>query len=169
MNDQIQQEAEDIGRQGGFVTIVPDLYRGKVAVDNEQANHEMSNLDWPGAVKDIQAAVLHLKQLGCKKVCVMYNHVSLPAKLCHYIWYCFQYICSSMGNLLTQICLTRISGFIIRIVPSVPISFLFLAFIKTQTCIDLVLFILLSVSFGHYELNDPWPIIVAYVCLVVHE
>ena len=31
MNEQIKQQALDIGAQGKFVTMVPDLYRGKVA------------------------------------------------------------------------------------------------------------------------------------------
>jgi len=68
MNDQIKQEAADIGKRGNFVTLVPDLYRGKIATDNEQADHLMSNLDWPGAVKDIQGAARYLLANGCKKV-----------------------------------------------------------------------------------------------------
>lgn len=68
MNKQIKEEAYDIGKTGNFVTIIPDLYRGKIATDNEEAGHLMSNLDWPGAVKDIRAAILHLKSMGCTKV-----------------------------------------------------------------------------------------------------
>lgn len=68
LNDQIQDEAELIAKQAEVVALVPDLYRGEKATDNEQAGHLMNNLDWPGAIKDIKAAVLHLKSLGCKKV-----------------------------------------------------------------------------------------------------
>lgn len=32
MNQQIQDEAKQIAEEGSFVTIVPDLYRGKVRV-----------------------------------------------------------------------------------------------------------------------------------------
>ena len=31
----------------GFAVVCPDLYRGKVATDHEEANHLMSSLDWP--------------------------------------------------------------------------------------------------------------------------
>ena len=40
-----------------------------MATDNEAAGHLMNNLDWPGAVKDIQACAQYLKEKGCK-VCV---------------------------------------------------------------------------------------------------
>ncbi|XP_060581394.1 uncharacterized protein LOC132737995 [Ruditapes philippinarum] len=68
MNDQIKQEAEEIGEMGKFVTLVPDLYRGKIATDTEQAGHLMGELDWPGAVKDIQGAAKYLLENGCTKV-----------------------------------------------------------------------------------------------------
>ena len=56
----------------GFVTLTPDLYRGKIATDNEQAGHLMSNLDWPGAVEDVKGAITYLKSVGCVKVCIQY-------------------------------------------------------------------------------------------------
>lgn len=68
LNQQIQDEAKMIGEKGNFVTLVPDLYRGKVATDSEQAGHLMNNLDWPGAVSDIEGAAKYLKSLGCSKV-----------------------------------------------------------------------------------------------------
>nr|KAG5687305.1 hypothetical protein BaRGS_016906 [Batillaria attramentaria] len=68
LNQQIQDEAKQLGKDGSFVTIVPDLYRGKVATDNEEAGHLMSNLDWQGAVQDIRACARYLKQQGCSKV-----------------------------------------------------------------------------------------------------
>ncbi|XP_067665853.1 protein usf-like [Haliotis asinina] len=68
LNQQIQDEAAEICKDGNFSTIVPDLYRGKLATDNEEANHLMSNLDWQGAINDISACVQYLKTNGCTKV-----------------------------------------------------------------------------------------------------
>lgn len=48
MNEQIKQQALDIGTQGKFVTMVPDLYRGKVAKNSTAALHLVRNLDYPG-------------------------------------------------------------------------------------------------------------------------
>lgn len=53
VNQQIQDEASEIADKGDFVTLVPDLYRGQLTTDNEEAGHLMNNLDWPGAVNDI--------------------------------------------------------------------------------------------------------------------
>ena len=64
MNDIIVQEAADISERGNLVTLVPDLYRGKVATDHETAGHYMSDLDWPGAVQDIAGAAKYLKEKG---------------------------------------------------------------------------------------------------------
>ncbi|XP_076457191.1 protein usf-like isoform X2 [Babylonia areolata] len=71
LNQQIQDEARLLSDRGGFLTIVPDLYRGKTATDNEGAGHLMTNLDWPGAVEDIRACAKDLKNRGCVKVGVM--------------------------------------------------------------------------------------------------
>ena len=49
MNQVIIDEAADISERGNFVTLVPDLYRGKVATDRETAGHYAVDLDWPGA------------------------------------------------------------------------------------------------------------------------
>lgn len=48
--------------------MVPDLYRGKVAIDHETAGHYFNDLDWQGAVQDIQAAVNYLKSKGVEKI-----------------------------------------------------------------------------------------------------
>jgi len=70
MNKNIQQHAEDFGNRG-FHTVVPDLYRGKVAADAGEAHHLLSGLDWGRAVSDIRGAAQFLKQNGAKKVGVM--------------------------------------------------------------------------------------------------
>jgi carboxymethylenebutenolidase len=53
---------------GGYRALIPDLYRGKVALDVAEAQHLMDGLDWQGAVKDIQASVKWLKSNGSPKV-----------------------------------------------------------------------------------------------------
>jgi carboxymethylenebutenolidase len=44
------------------------MYRGKCAIDQENAGHLMSNLDWAGANQDIIAAARALKAKGYEKV-----------------------------------------------------------------------------------------------------
>ena len=76
MNQQIQDEAADLASKGPFVALVPDLYRGKVATDHEEAGHLMNDLDWPGAIKDIQGAARYLlKEVGCSKVRSLFGHL----------------------------------------------------------------------------------------------
>lgn len=65
LNDQIKKTADRFA-EAGFRALVPDLYRGKVTGDADEANHMMSNLDWAGAVTDIAGAVAHLKAGGQK-------------------------------------------------------------------------------------------------------
>ncbi|CAL1530164.1 unnamed protein product, partial [Lymnaea stagnalis] len=67
-NDQIKDCGKDICGRIDMVTLVPDLYREKVAKNNEEAGHYMGELDWKGAVEDIRAAAKYLKEQGCKKV-----------------------------------------------------------------------------------------------------
>ena len=57
LNQQIQDEAKEIAEKGDFLALVPDLYRGELATDNEAAGHLMNNLDWPGAVQDIAGII----------------------------------------------------------------------------------------------------------------
>ena len=68
MNEQIKKQAKEIGEMGPFITVVPDLYRGKVAIDREEAGHLVHGLDWSGAVSDIKGAAEFLKSKGCTKV-----------------------------------------------------------------------------------------------------
>jgi len=64
LNDFIIDEASDISERGNLVTLVPDLYRGKLATDRETAGHYARDLDWPGAVQDIAGAAKYLKEKG---------------------------------------------------------------------------------------------------------
>lgn len=68
MNEQIKKQAQEIGERGNFITLVPDLYRGKVAIDREEAGHLVSGLDWHGAVADIKGAAEFLMNKGCTNV-----------------------------------------------------------------------------------------------------
>jgi len=66
----IQAQAEKL-RAAGYRVIIPDLYRGELGIEAEEAEHLMSNLDFPGAVEDIQGAVDHLRATGSDRVAVM--------------------------------------------------------------------------------------------------
>lgn len=64
---EVKNHAAAIARKG-FRSLIPDLYRGKLGLDAEEAEHLMSNLDWPGAVSDIAESVKWLKENGSSKV-----------------------------------------------------------------------------------------------------
>jgi len=68
MTRQIQDEAALIADQGRMTVIVCDVYRGKIAIDHEEAGHCMEDLDWAGAVMDISGAAKYLMSVGCTKV-----------------------------------------------------------------------------------------------------
>eukprot|EP01114_Cavostelium_apophysatum_P011626 TRINITY_DN2597_c0_g1_i1.p1 TRINITY_DN2597_c0_g1~~TRINITY_DN2597_c0_g1_i1.p1 ORF type:complete len:266 (-),score=68.57 TRINITY_DN2597_c0_g1_i1:24-740(-) len=70
MNQSIQHYADRFG-QKGYRALVPDLYRGKVAKDHEEAGHYMNDLDFSKAVSDIRGAVQFLFSSGCSKVGVV--------------------------------------------------------------------------------------------------
>ncbi|ELT97602.1 hypothetical protein CAPTEDRAFT_125388 [Capitella teleta] len=62
---------QDTGKrisEAGFLVLVPDMYRGRMAKDFEEAGHLMGSLDWVGACLDIDGAASYLKSLGCTKV-----------------------------------------------------------------------------------------------------
>ena len=71
LNDQIKAITERISVAGNFKAVAPDLYHGKKTAIADEANHLMSNMDWNGAVKDIQSATDYLKEGGCEKVAVL--------------------------------------------------------------------------------------------------
>lgn len=57
----------------GITTLAPDLYRGRIAADADEASHLMNGLDFGDAThQDLRGAFDHLRdQLGCAKVGVM--------------------------------------------------------------------------------------------------
>ena len=70
INAQIQKTADRFAN-AGFRVVVPDLYRGKVTKDRDEANHMMNELDWYSASQDIAAAVQYLREGGNKKAGVV--------------------------------------------------------------------------------------------------
>ncbi|KAG2379214.1 hypothetical protein C9374_007353 [Naegleria lovaniensis] len=72
VNEQIKNKGIKIANDLNATTIVPDLYRGKVAIDREQAGHLMTGLNWSGAIQDILGSAKYLRnEMGCKKVGVV--------------------------------------------------------------------------------------------------
>jgi carboxymethylenebutenolidase len=62
LNDQIRGVADRLA-QSGYLALVPDLYRGKATVEEEEAHHLMTGLDFGDAAsQDIRGAVQYLKQ-----------------------------------------------------------------------------------------------------------
>src|SRR2546421_10416500 len=62
VNDQIRGVADQLAK-AGYRALVPDLYRGKVAVDAKEANHLMTGLNFGDAAgQDIRGAVQYLKK-----------------------------------------------------------------------------------------------------------
>ena len=67
LNDQIKGVADKLAA-AGYRALVPDLYRGKVALEANEANHLMTGLDFGDAAgQDVRGAVQHLKASGSKK------------------------------------------------------------------------------------------------------
>ncbi|MFY9317033.1 MAG: dienelactone hydrolase family protein [Burkholderiales bacterium] len=68
LNDQIRGVADKLAA-AGYRALVPDLYRGKVALEANEAEHLMTNLNFGDAAgQDVRGAVQHLKASGSAKV-----------------------------------------------------------------------------------------------------
>jgi carboxymethylenebutenolidase len=68
LNDQIKGVADKLAK-AGYRALVPDLYRGKVALEANEAEHLMTNLNFADAAgQDVRGAVQHLKATGSPKV-----------------------------------------------------------------------------------------------------
>lgn len=67
LNDQIKRVAEAYAAQG-YRALVPDLYRGQLALEANEAEHLMNGLDFADAAsQDIRGAVQYLKSTGSSK------------------------------------------------------------------------------------------------------
>ena len=70
LNEQIKGVADDLAA-AGYRALVPDLYRGQVALEANEAEHLMSQLDFGDATgQDVRGAVQYLKARGSAKVAV---------------------------------------------------------------------------------------------------
>lgn len=68
LNDQIKGVADKLAA-AGYRALVPDLYRGKVALDANEAHHLMTGLDFGDAAgQDVRGAAQYLKSTGSHKV-----------------------------------------------------------------------------------------------------
>jgi carboxymethylenebutenolidase len=66
LNDQIKGLADRLAGEG-YRVLVPDLYRGRVTVDPDEATHLMTGLDFGDAAsQDLRGAVQHLKRSSPK-------------------------------------------------------------------------------------------------------
>src|SRR3954470_11061451 len=67
LNDQIRGVADKLAK-AGYRALVPDLYRGKMALEANEAKHLMEGLNFGDAAgQDIRGAVQHLKGSGSAK------------------------------------------------------------------------------------------------------
>ena len=68
MDDQIKEVADRFAT-AGYRALVPDLYRGKLALEANEAEHLMNDLNFGDAAsQDIRGAVQYLKATGSPKV-----------------------------------------------------------------------------------------------------
>lgn len=66
LNEQMKGLADRMAK-AGFRALVPDLYRGKIAKDGDEANHMMGELDFVDAAEqDIQGAISFLREKSSK-------------------------------------------------------------------------------------------------------
>jgi len=70
ITEEIKGQALRLSEQG-YRCLVPDLYKGKLGVDAEEASHLMNNLDWSIAVDEVKAAAKFLVKSGSAKVGVI--------------------------------------------------------------------------------------------------
>ena len=99
LNDQIRGVADKFAA-AGYRGLVPDLYRGKVALEANEAEHLMKGLNFAVAAgQDVRGAVQHLKASGSAKVGVtgfcmggaltLLAAVNVPETDAAVVWYGF--------------------------------------------------------------------------------
>ena len=109
LNDQIKVHAQHVATSTGCEVIVPDVYKGKIGVNAEEASHLMNNLDFKVAVEEMEQicnslrkdnadrkigiagfcmggalsmAAAALSPTGCYQACVPFYGIP-PAVLCN--------------------------------------------------------------------------------------
>ncbi|MGO9715539.1 MAG: dienelactone hydrolase family protein [Steroidobacteraceae bacterium] len=99
LNDQIRGVADKLAA-AGYRALVPDLYRGKLALEANEAEHLMKGLDFAAAAgQDVRGAVQYLKASGSAKVGVtgfcmggaltLLAAVHVPEANASVVWYGF--------------------------------------------------------------------------------
>jgi carboxymethylenebutenolidase len=99
LNDQIRGVADKMAA-AGYRALVPDLYRGKIALEAHEAEHLMKNLDFAQAAgQDVRGAVQYLKasdpaKVGVTGFCMggaltLLSAVNVPEVDVAVIWYGF--------------------------------------------------------------------------------
>ncbi len=99
LNDQIRGVADKLAA-AGYRALVPDLYRGKLALEANEAEHLMKGLDFAAAAgQDVRGAVRYLKDSGSAKVGVtgfcmggaltLLAAVNVPEADAAVVWYGF--------------------------------------------------------------------------------
>jgi carboxymethylenebutenolidase len=97
LNDQIKGVADKLAA-AGYRAMVPDLYRGQVALEANEAEHLMNGLDFGDAAgQDVRGAVQYLKGSGSEKVGVtgfcmggaltLLSAVNVPEADAAVVWY----------------------------------------------------------------------------------
>jgi carboxymethylenebutenolidase len=97
LNDQIRGVADKLA-VAGYRALVPDLYRGKLALEANEAEHLMKGLDFAVAAgQDVRGAVQYLKASGSIKVGVigfcmggaltLLSAVNVPEADAAVVWY----------------------------------------------------------------------------------
>ncbi|QWD61471.1 dienelactone hydrolase family protein [Polynucleobacter sp. MWH-UH25E] len=70
LDDEVKSVADRLAK-AGYRALVPDLYRGKLALEAKEAEHLMGDLNFGDAAgQDIRGAVQYLKATGSAKVAV---------------------------------------------------------------------------------------------------
>lgn len=71
LNPQIKSVADRLA-QAGFRALVPDLFRGKRATNDDEAKHLMAGLNWADATsQDVRGAIQHVKSWDQTKAAVL--------------------------------------------------------------------------------------------------
>lgn len=97
VDDEVKSVADRLAKVG-YRALVPDLYRGKLALEAKEAEHLMGDLDFGDAAsQDIRGAVQYLKNTGSSKVAVtgfcmggaltVLSACNVPELDCTVVWY----------------------------------------------------------------------------------
>jgi len=75
LNDQIKGVADRLAK-AGYRALVPDLFRGRITKNRDEASHWMGGLNWGDATEqDIRGALQHLKSWLPSQVAVLGNQL----------------------------------------------------------------------------------------------